>query len=73
MPVLIGVAALGTEGAQVLSLHRGAQAAADSAAVSVASYYASQYTQYAADLSGTPPTQPTQPNLTAQARAVAAT
>ena len=40
MPVLIGVAALGTEGAQVITLHREAQAAADSAAVSVASYYA---------------------------------
>ena len=72
MPVLIGVAALGTEGAQVLSQHRQAQAAADSAAVSVASYYAAQYTEYAADLSGTPPTQPTNTLLTAQAQAVVA-
>ena len=72
MPVLIGVAALGTEGAQVLTLHRQAQAAADLAAVSVASYYAAQYTKYAADLSGTLPTQPTQTNLAAQAQAVAA-
>ena len=77
MPVLIGVAALGTEGAQVLTQHRQAQAAADSAAVSVASYYAAQYTGYAAALSASPststlPTQPTQTNLTAQARAVAA-
>jgi Flp pilus assembly protein TadG len=72
MPVLIGVAALGTEGAQVLTLHRQAQAAADSAAVSVASYYAAQYTTYAADLSGTLPTQPTNTLLTAQAQAVVA-
>ena len=77
MPVLIGVAALGTEGAQVLTLHRQAQAAADSAAVSVASYYAAQYTEYAAALSASPststlPTQPTQTNLSAQGQAVAA-
>jgi Flp pilus assembly protein TadG len=77
MPVLIGVAAFGTEGAQVLTLHRQAQAAADSAAVSVASYYAAQYTEYAAALSASPststlPTQPTQTNLSAQGQAVAA-
>jgi hypothetical protein len=61
MPVLIGVAALGTEGAQVITLHRQAQAAADSAAVSVATYYAAQKTQF------------TTPTLTTQAEAVAAT
>jgi Flp pilus assembly protein TadG len=44
MPVLIGVAALGTEGAEALTLHRQVQAAADSAAVSVASYYAARQT-----------------------------
>jgi hypothetical protein len=64
MPVLIGVAALGTEGAQVLTLHRQAQAAADSAAVSVASYYASQKTAL---------NTPTSTQLANQAKAVAAT
>jgi hypothetical protein len=64
MPVLIGVAALGTEGAQVLTLHREAQAAADSAAVSVASYYAAQRTAL---------NTPTSTQLANQAKAVAAT
>ena len=64
MPVLIGVAALGTEGAQVLTLHRQAQAAADSAAVSVASYYASQKTAV---------NTPTSTELSNQAKAVAST
>ncbi len=63
MPVLIGVAALGTEGAQVLTLHRQAQAAADSAAVSVASYYVAQYNPLL--------TAPTSANLQTQAQAVA--
>lgn len=71
MPVLIGVAALGTEAAQVLTLHREVQAAADSAAVSVASYYAAQYNQYSAALGLT--SLNTQPNLTTQAQGVAAT
>ena len=70
MPVLIGVAALGTEGAQVLSLHRQAQAAADSAAISVANYYASQKTANA----WLPPLTSTQvAELATQAEAVAAT
>jgi Flp pilus assembly protein TadG len=64
MPVLIGVAALGTEGAQVLTLHREAQAAADSAAVSVASYYAAQKTAL---------NTPTSTQLSNQAKAVAST
>jgi Flp pilus assembly protein TadG len=64
MPVLIGVAALGTEGAQVITLHRQAQAAADSAAVSVASYYASQKTAV---------NTPTSTELSNQAKAVAST
>ena len=64
MPVLIGVAALGTEGAQVLTLHRQAQAAADLAAVSVASYYASQKTAV---------NTPTSTELSNQAKAVAST
>jgi hypothetical protein len=63
MPVLIGVAALGTEGAQVLPLHRQAQAAADSAAVSVASYYVAQYSPLL--------TAPTPAKLQTQAQAVA--
>src|ERR1700722_16134705 len=63
MPVLIGVAALGTEGAQVLSQHRQAQAAADSAALSVASYYAAQNPLLSA---------PASTKLTTQAQAVAA-
>jgi hypothetical protein len=71
MPVLIGVAALGTEGAQVLTQHRQTQAVADSAAVSVASYYTAQYTQYAAVLSGAP-AAPTSAKLTTQAQAVVA-
>ncbi len=64
MPVLIGVAALGTEGAYVLTQHRAAQAAADSAAVSVASYYAAQKTAL---------NTPTWTQLANQAKAVAAT
>ncbi len=63
MPVLIGVAALGTEGAYVLTQHRAAQAAADSAAVSVASYYAAQYN---------PLLPPTLAKLNTQAQAVLA-
>src|ERR1700722_17800725 len=66
MPVLIGVAALGTEGAQVLTLHRQAQAAADSAAVSVASYYGWQKTV-------NPLATPSLSNLTGEAQAVVAT
>ena len=62
-PVLIGVAALGTEGASILSLHRQVQAAADSAAVSVASYYAAQKTNNASA---------TTTQLTGEAQAVAA-
>jgi hypothetical protein len=62
MPLLIGVAALGTEGAQVLTLHRQAQAAADSAAVSVASHYVAQYNPLL--------TAPTSANLQTQAQAV---
>ena len=64
MPVLIGVAALGTEGAQVITAHREAQAAADSAAVSMASYYASQKTAL---------NTPTSTQLSNQAKAVAST
>ena len=64
MPVLIGVAALGTEGAQVLTLHRQAQAGGGSAAVSVASYYVAQYNPLL--------TAPTSANLQTQAQAVAA-
>jgi uncharacterized membrane protein len=41
MPVVIGVAGLGTEGAMVLYNHRTIQNAADSAALSVASRYVS--------------------------------
>ncbi|MBV9289599.1 MAG: hypothetical protein JO288_17585 [Hyphomicrobiales bacterium] len=62
-PTLIGVAALGGEGAFVLATHRAVQAAADSAAVSVASYYAAQTTAVAS---------PTSSQLTSQAEAVAA-
>ena len=64
MPVLIGVAALGTEGAQVITAHREAQAAADLAAVSMASYYASQKTAL---------NTPTSTQLSNQAKAVAST
>ncbi len=64
MPVLIGVAALGAEGTYVLTQHRALQAAADSAAVSVASYYASQKTAV---------NTPTAAQLSNQAKAVAAT
>ena len=64
MPTLIGVAALGAEGAYVLSQHRAVQATADSAAVSVASYYAAQKTAVAT---------PTGTELTDEAQAVVAT
>jgi Flp pilus assembly protein TadG len=68
MPVLIGVAALGTEGAEVLTLHRQVHAAADSAAVSVASYYAAQTSAIC-----TYPTCFTHADLVTQAQAVVAT
>ena len=69
LPVLIGLAGLGTEGAYMLTQHRAVQAAADSAAVSVASYYAAQKTA----TTWSPPTNTQLGYLTTQAEAVAAT
>jgi Putative Flp pilus-assembly TadE/G-like len=63
LPVLIGVAGLGAEGTMMLSTHRSLQAAADSAAVSAASYYAAQTTALSS---------PTSTQLLNQAKGVSA-
>jgi hypothetical protein len=68
MPVLIGMAALGTEGVYVLNQQRAVQAAADSAAISVANYYAAQ-----TSATCTYPTCFTLGDLKGQAGAVTAT
>jgi hypothetical protein len=59
MPVLIGIAGLGTEGSLMLYNHRSLQDAADSAAISAAKYYAATISS-------------TRPELLAQAETIAA-
>jgi len=52
MPAAIGIAGLGTEGGLMLFNHRSLQSAADSAAVSVASYYATNTSASSGALAG---------------------